>query len=160
MGWRIEPAGSADLSDVCRCTYRAMWSGWLRQEISPQEERILVCPQSSLLKRSLHSMGGTLLAMQHAFTRGVGIKLAGGTHHAFRDRGEGFCEFNDLAIATAKRRLRPSWHRACLSSIWTCIRVTEPPAFLPTIPTSSLSACTASEIIRSSKNKASSMLFA
>jgi acetoin utilization deacetylase AcuC-like enzyme len=43
--------------------------------------------------------GGTLVATREALTRGVGINLGGGFHHAFPDRAEGFCYINDLAVA-------------------------------------------------------------
>jgi acetoin utilization deacetylase AcuC-like enzyme len=52
-----------------------------------------------LVERSRQSSGATLAAAREALTRGWSANLAGGTHHAFRDRGEGFCVFNDAAIA-------------------------------------------------------------
>lgn len=52
-----------------------------------------------LVNRTLASVGGTLAAAQAAFETGWGGNLAGGTHHAFRDAGSGFCVFNDLAVA-------------------------------------------------------------
>jgi acetoin utilization deacetylase AcuC-like enzyme len=55
-----------------------------------------------MLERSLHSVGGTLEATLQAFEHGYGVNLAGGTHHAFADGGQGFCVFNDLAICARK----------------------------------------------------------
>ena len=52
-----------------------------------------------MVERSRRSSGATLAAAREAVVRGWGANLAGGTHHAFRDRGEGFCVFNDAAIA-------------------------------------------------------------
>jgi len=52
-----------------------------------------------MLERSRRSVGATLAACRAALEEGVGANLAGGTHHAFRDRGEGFCVFNDAAVA-------------------------------------------------------------
>lgn len=52
-----------------------------------------------LVRRTLASVGGTLLATDDALALGVGGNLAGGTHHAFRSEGSGFCVFNDIAIA-------------------------------------------------------------
>ena len=52
-----------------------------------------------LVTRTLASAGGTLLATQEAVETGFGGTLAGGTHHAFRNEGAGFCVFNDLATA-------------------------------------------------------------
>lgn len=53
----------------------------------------------SLVNRSRLSVGGTLAALRWAVIHGAAGHMAGGTHHAFADRGEGFCVFNDLAIA-------------------------------------------------------------
>jgi acetoin utilization deacetylase AcuC-like enzyme len=53
----------------------------------------------SLSLRSQCSVGGTLAALAWAAEHGAAGHIAGGTHHAFRDRGEGFCVFNDIAIA-------------------------------------------------------------
>jgi acetoin utilization deacetylase AcuC-like enzyme len=55
----------------------------------------------SFVRRSLASKGGTLQAALIAYQEGIGANLAGGTHHASRDFGEGFCVFNDIAIAIA-----------------------------------------------------------
>jgi acetoin utilization deacetylase AcuC-like enzyme len=52
-----------------------------------------------LVRRTLASVGGTLAASRDAMTHGFGGNLAGGTHHAFRSEGSGFCVFNDLAVA-------------------------------------------------------------
>ncbi len=52
-----------------------------------------------LVERSRRAVGGTLEASRHALHHGVAMNLAGGTHHAFADHGEGFCVYNDVAIA-------------------------------------------------------------
>lgn len=52
-----------------------------------------------LIGRTLASVGGTLAATQRALREGWGGALAGGTHHAFRAEGSGFCIFNDIAVA-------------------------------------------------------------
>lgn len=52
-----------------------------------------------LVQRTLASVGGTLRATEEALDRRWGGNLAGGTHHAFRAEGSGFCVFNDLAVA-------------------------------------------------------------
>jgi acetoin utilization deacetylase AcuC-like enzyme len=57
-----------------------------------------------LVRRSLASVGGTLAAARDALRDGVAGNLAGGTHHAFRDEGSGFCVFNDLAVAICSLR--------------------------------------------------------
>jgi acetoin utilization deacetylase AcuC-like enzyme len=53
----------------------------------------------ALLRRSRASVQGTLIAARIAIREGIAINLAGGTHHAFPDRGEGYCVLNDIAIA-------------------------------------------------------------
>jgi acetoin utilization deacetylase AcuC-like enzyme len=58
-----------------------------------------------LVQRTLASVGGTLAAMRDALDCGFGGTLAGGTHHAFRAEGAGFCVFNDVAIAIAALRV-------------------------------------------------------
>ena len=68
--------------------------------LTPAEERRLGFPWSSaLVERSRRAVGGTIAAARHALAWGVGMNLAGGTHHAFPDHGEGFCVYNDVAIA-------------------------------------------------------------
>ncbi|GMV06408.1 MAG: histone deacetylase [Gemmatimonadota bacterium] len=52
-----------------------------------------------LVERSRRSVGGTLAASRAALADGASANLAGGTHHAFPDRGEGYCVFNDVAVA-------------------------------------------------------------
>jgi acetoin utilization deacetylase AcuC-like enzyme len=52
-----------------------------------------------MVERSRRSAGATIAACRAALADGVAANLAGGTHHAFRDRGEGFCVFNDAAVA-------------------------------------------------------------
>lgn len=53
-------------------------------------------------QRALASVGGTVAAAEAALRDGIGGNLAGGTHHAFREYGEGFCVFNDIAVAALK----------------------------------------------------------
>ncbi len=52
-----------------------------------------------MVERSRRSAGATIGACRAAATEGVAVNLAGGTHHAQRDRGAGYCVFNDAAIA-------------------------------------------------------------
>ncbi|HEX8000297.1 MAG TPA: histone deacetylase [Pyrinomonadaceae bacterium] len=68
--------------------------------LTPRELRRLGLPWSkALVRRSFLATGGTIGAARNALTEGVGSNLAGGTHHAFPERGEGFCVLNDVAIA-------------------------------------------------------------
>jgi acetoin utilization deacetylase AcuC-like enzyme len=69
--------------------------------LTTKEIRRLGLPWSqSLVRRSFLACSGTINAARNAFKHGVSSNLAGGTHHAFPDRGEGFCVLNDVAIAT------------------------------------------------------------
>ncbi len=73
--------------------------------LTPREIRRLGLPWSkALVRRSFLAAGGTLNAARRALTEGVGSNLAGGTHHAYPDRGEGFCVLNDVAIAVRALR--------------------------------------------------------
>ena len=54
---------------------------------------------AGMVERSRRSAGATICACRSAIRQGISANLAGGTHHAFRDRGEGFCVFNDAAVA-------------------------------------------------------------
>lgn len=54
---------------------------------------------AALVERSRRSSGATVEACRAALADGVGVNLAGGTHHAFRDHGEGYCLFNDTVVA-------------------------------------------------------------
>lgn len=53
----------------------------------------------ALVERSRRSVGGTIEACEAALEEGVAVQLAGGTHHATRDRPQGYCMFNDAAVA-------------------------------------------------------------
>jgi acetoin utilization deacetylase AcuC-like enzyme len=68
--------------------------------MSEAELRRLGFPWSpGLVERSRRAVGGTIAAARYALAHGTAMNLAGGTHHAFPDHGEGFCVFNDVAIA-------------------------------------------------------------
>lgn len=68
--------------------------------LSEREIRAIGFPWSpALVHRSRRSVGGTIAACRSACTDGIAVSLAGGTHHAFSDRGQSFCIFNDSAVA-------------------------------------------------------------
>ena len=70
------------------------------QCLSLKEIRNIGFPMSDVLvQRGKHIANGTYLAAMHAMQSGIGMNIAGGTHHSFSDHGEGFCLFNDIAIA-------------------------------------------------------------
>ncbi len=72
----------------------------IHQHLSAREQRAIGFPQSpALTQRELIIAQGTIDGCLYAIQNGVAMNIAGGTHHAFADRGEGFCMLNDQAIA-------------------------------------------------------------
>lgn len=72
----------------------------LEGKLSSQEQREIGFPWSAqMVERSRRSAGATVAAAKTALKEGIAANLAGGTHHAYRDAGSGFCVFNDSAIA-------------------------------------------------------------
>lgn len=68
-------------------------------ELSEAEIRRIGFPWSpAMVERSRRSSGATLAAARIALTQGIAVNLAGGTHHAMFDAGEGYCVFNDAAV--------------------------------------------------------------
>lgn len=72
----------------------------IQGHLSPKEQREIGFPWSEkMVERSRRSAGATVAACKAAMSEGIAVNLAGGTHHAYRDMGSGFCVFNDSAIA-------------------------------------------------------------
>ena len=88
-------------NEIVLLTHTAAYLQKLQQQtLSAKEQRAIGFPQSPLLtERELIITQGTIDCCGHAFENGVSLNVAGGTHHAFADRGEGFCLLNDFAIA-------------------------------------------------------------
>jgi acetoin utilization deacetylase AcuC-like enzyme len=83
--------------------------------LSAAEQRRLGLPWSEALwQRSRLASAGTLLAARAALGQGLAGNLAGGTHHAFADHGEGFCVLNDVAIAIRRLQAERSLERAAV----------------------------------------------
>lgn len=89
MGW-----------NVIALTHDHSYIDRLRQgKMSPKEMRGIGFPWSpELVERERFIMYGTVQAALSALDTGIGFNIAGGTHHAFADSGDGFCMFNDLAV--------------------------------------------------------------
>jgi acetoin utilization deacetylase AcuC-like enzyme len=69
-------------------------------QLTADEQRRIGFPWSpEMVERSRRSTGATIAAAQCALHDGIAANLAGGTHHAFADRGAGYCVFNDVAVA-------------------------------------------------------------
>jgi len=83
--------------------------------LTEKEIRRLGLPWSeSLVRRSFYAVGGTIAAAIHSMNDGYASNLAGGTHHSFPVRGEGFCVLNDVAIAICTLRSRGLISRAAI----------------------------------------------
>ncbi|WNJ16775.1 histone deacetylase [Pontibacter sp. G13] len=82
--------------------------------LAPRAVRKLGFPQSeTLVDRSRRSLQGTLSALEAAMEHGIGMNIAGGTHHAYPGHGEGFCLLNDLAVS-AQFALDHGWAQRVL----------------------------------------------
>jgi acetoin utilization deacetylase AcuC-like enzyme len=82
----------------------------LQGTLSAAQQREIGFPWSpSMAERSRRSVGASIMAARAALAEGVAANLAGGTHHAYADKGSGFCVFNDVAVAA--RLMQAEWHR-------------------------------------------------
>ncbi len=98
--YRLEPAGFAPAEILMLAHDPEYVRGFLEGSLNPAVLRRIGFPWSEdLVRRTLASVGGTLAAATEALGTGFGGNLAGGTHHAFRSEGSGFCVFNDMAVA-------------------------------------------------------------
>ncbi|ELR73901.1 Deacetylase [Fulvivirga imtechensis AK7] len=85
---------------VLRTHESAYWEKLRDQKLSRSEIRRTGFPLSrQLVDREMTIVHGTTLCARYALTHGVSMNIAGGTHHAFTNRGEGFCLLNDMAVA-------------------------------------------------------------
>jgi acetoin utilization deacetylase AcuC-like enzyme len=110
----LEPP-PATLEDVLLVHTEDYISRLCNGALTPKEIRRLGLPWSeSLVRRSFYATGGTLAATQVALADGYGSNLAGGTHHSFADRGEGFCVLNDVAVSIRALRAKKRARRAAI----------------------------------------------
>jgi acetoin utilization deacetylase AcuC-like enzyme len=113
--YHFECAPMADLAVVKLAHDPAYVDAFVNGTLPPQAIRRIGFPWSEgLVQRSLASVGGTLSAASDALETGWGGTLAGGTHHAFRAEGSGFCVFNDIAVAIEWLRSRGRIGRAAV----------------------------------------------
>src|SRR3954465_14176333 len=111
----LEEAPFATIDDIKRVHEPAYVDSFLAGALTPAAyRRIGFPPSEGLIKRTLASVGGTLAATRLALEEGWGGNLAGGTHHAFRGEGSGFCVFNDIAIAISWARADAGIERAAV----------------------------------------------
>ncbi|CAN5337673.1 histone deacetylase [soil metagenome] len=95
----VEPA-AVDIADLL-LVHTEDYITWLIEgRLTVKEIRKLGLPWSeALVRRSFHAISGTINAARRALVDGVSSNLAGGTHHAYPDRGEGYCVLNDVAVS-------------------------------------------------------------
>ena len=99
-GIQLETAPSATDTQILYAHDPSYLIKVLQGTLSPQEQQEIGFPWSTqMVERSRRSAGATLAAAKVALQEGVAANLAGGTHHAYRNKGSGFCVFNDSAIA-------------------------------------------------------------
>ena len=113
--FEFEPSPFASREDIKRAHDTSYVDAFLAGALSPAAYRRIGFPASEgLIKRTLASLGGTLAATKLALEEGWGGNLAGGTHHAFRAEGSGFCVFNDIAVAIMWAREQAGIERAAV----------------------------------------------
>jgi len=99
-GLILKEAPAADDQSLLLAHSSEYVSKVINGSLTPAEVREIGFPWSpGMVERSRRSVGATLAACASALRDGVGVNLAGGTHHAYRDKGSGYCVFNDAAIA-------------------------------------------------------------
>lgn len=97
----LREAPAASDEDILRVHLLAYWEKVVHGTLSDKEIRRMGFPWSpGLVERTRRSVGGTIAACRAALQDGFAANLAGGTHHAYPDHGEGYCVLNDAAIAT------------------------------------------------------------
>lgn len=95
---RVQPE-PADPDRLALAHDRAWVEAVLAARVDPSAERRLGLPVTpAVAARARAAVGGTLEAARLALEHGLALNTAGGSHHAFRDGGAGFCVFNDLAV--------------------------------------------------------------
>lgn len=90
----------ADYKSILSCHDQQYVDRFLNLNLTPREQRKTGFVHTrELVERELIIMEGTKECARMALNEGLALNIAGGTHHAYRDRGEGFCMLNDQAIA-------------------------------------------------------------
>jgi acetoin utilization deacetylase AcuC-like enzyme len=98
--FHFTPGPLAMRADLIRAHDSAYVDAFLEGRLDPAQVKRIGFPQlPQLVARSLSSVGATLAASRNALSDGWSGVLAGGTHHAHRDFGSGFCVLNDIAVA-------------------------------------------------------------
>jgi acetoin utilization deacetylase AcuC-like enzyme len=97
---RIEEAPAASDGELALAHAPDYVSAVAEGRLTPAQQREIGFPWSErMAARARRSVGATIAAARVALREGVAANLAGGTHHAYRDKGSGYCVFNDVAVA-------------------------------------------------------------
>jgi hypothetical protein len=126
----------------------------LQGTLSPAAQREIGFPWSErMVARSLRSVGATIAAARAALAGGVALHLAGGTHHAYADKGSGYCVFNDVVVAARLMQAEVFRHRRQGLRVW----VIDRPPSCATMHRSSPCRCMAPGTSRSARSAATWM---
>ena len=107
--WRPLPIEYAKINAAHSAFYV---DSFLNGTINDKAIRRIGMPWSEqFVQRTLHAVGGTVLASQLAMEHGVALNLTGGYHHAFFDAGSGFCVFNDIILSAKEMLKKPGIDR-------------------------------------------------
>ena len=107
---RMQPAPAASEGELALAHTQDYIDAVLLGHLSAAEQREIGFPWSaSMAERSRRSVGASIAAARAALAEGVAANMAGGTHHAYADKGSGYCVFNDVAVAA--RLMQAEWSR-------------------------------------------------
>ncbi|MFG6458044.1 histone deacetylase [Roseateles sp. BYS96W] len=108
---RLQPAPAASEGELALAHTPDYVDAVLLGRLSAAQQREIGFPWSpSMAERSRRSVGASIAAARAALAEGVAANLAGGTHHAYADKGSGYCVFNDVAVAA--RLMQAEWARS------------------------------------------------
>jgi acetoin utilization deacetylase AcuC-like enzyme len=145
---RLHEAPAADWDDLRLVHDPGYVDAVANGTVPPDVQRRIGFPWSpQMVERARRSVGATIAAAHAALDEGMAANLAGGTHHAFADRGEGFCVYNDVAVTVPA---------ASPSSISTSTRATAPPPSSPATLRYLRFRCTAPRTSRFARRRATS----
>ncbi|HEV6968658.1 MULTISPECIES: histone deacetylase family protein [Roseateles] len=116
---RMRPAPAATEGELALAHTPDYVDAVLLGRLSAAQQREIGFPWSpSMAERSRRSVGASIAAARAALEEGVAANMAGGTHHAYADKGSGYCVFNDVAVAA--RLMQAEWgrrHRSLLKVV-------------------------------------------
>jgi len=108
---RMQPAPAATEGELALAHTPDYVDAVLHGHLSAAQQREIGFPWSeSMAERSRRSVGASIAAARAALEEGVAANMAGGTHHAYADKGSGYCVFNDVAVAA--RLMQAEWARS------------------------------------------------